>query len=163
MIVINAERAYQVLRHLAELDVEEFWAVALNSQKRVLRSKMLFRGTVDRCPIHLRDVFRFACLENASSILVAHNHPSSSPEPSEEDLAITERLALAGEMMDIPVVDHIIVAKDGYSSLAARGLLEPGLRASRRGRSQRSRGQSGAKSGTATSRDRAPERSDETL
>ena len=119
--VANAEQAYRWLKHLARLDVEEFWALALGPRKNLLASKMLFRGTVDRCPIHPRDVFRFACMANASSILVAHNHPGNDPEPSEEDFAITERLMCAGELLEIPVVDHLIVAKGGYASFASRG------------------------------------------
>jgi DNA repair protein RadC len=133
MQIANAEQAYKCLRHLALLRVEEFWALALGPRKNLIASKMLFRGTVDRCPIHPRDVFRFACIENASSLLVAHNHPSDDPQPSREDIEITERLAVAGELLEIPVIDHLIVAKTGYASIAGmRGrdrVREIGLRA----------------------------------
>lgn len=119
MEIVTAEHAYRCLRHLANLDVEEFWILALGPRKTLLRSKMLFRGTVDRCPVHPRDVFRFACLENASSVLVAHNHPGDDVRPSEEDLAVTERLIQAGDLLEIPVLDHLIISKAGYSNFAS--------------------------------------------
>lgn len=147
--IVNAEQAFRCVRHLAALDVEEFWALALNSQKRLLRSKMLFRGTVDRCQIHPRDVFRFACLENASSILVAHNHPSADATPSEEDLEITERLIIAGNLLEIPVIDHLIVSRDGYSSFANSDWVR--LAGARK--SQRMFGQIGANNGNENERE----------
>jgi DNA repair protein RadC len=82
---------------------------------------MLFRGTVDSCFVHPRDVFRFAIAENASSLLVAHNHPSGELIPSMEDLRFTRQLVAASALMEIPVVDHVILSSRGYASLRQDG------------------------------------------
>lgn len=119
--IVTAERAHQALRDLVSNDVEEFWALALGPQKDLLASKMLFRGTVDSCLVHPRDIFRFACDANASSILVAHNHPSGELRPSNEDLRFTRQLIAAAALMDIPVVDHLILSVHGYASLRQGG------------------------------------------
>ncbi|MEQ1878385.1 MAG: JAB domain-containing protein [Bdellovibrionia bacterium] len=124
MEVTNSRTAHELLRpFLLGNEVEEFWAIALGSTKRVIRIQMIFRGTVDACLVHPRDVFRFALTMNASSLLVAHNHPSGDNRPSQEDLALTKRLADAGKLLQIPLIDHLILADDGFFSLADRGLL----------------------------------------
>lgn len=121
MEVTSAEAAYEVLKRNMTGDVEEFWALALGPNKALLGAKMIFRGTVDACLVHPRDIFRFACLENASSLLVAHNHPSGDPLPSVEDLRFTRQLVRAAAVMEIPVVDHLIVTNGGFSSLQRQG------------------------------------------
>jgi DNA repair protein RadC len=98
-------------------DVEEFWCLALGPKKEVIASKMLFRGTVDSCLAHPRDVFRFAVSMNASSILIAHNHPSGELLPSMEDLRFTRQLVTASSLMEIPVIDHIVMTVKGYLSM----------------------------------------------
>lgn len=120
MEITSAERAYRILKPLLRTDVEEFWAMALGPKKELIRARMLFRGTVDSCQVHPRDVFRFGYIHNASALLVAHNHPSRDPLPSEQDLRLTERLIEAGQLLELPVVDHLILTVDGFSSLARR-------------------------------------------
>ena len=120
----TAERAFQHLKHLAQAETEEVWAVALGPQKSVLSSKMIFRGTVDSCLVHPRDIFRFACLANASSILIAHNHPSGELGPSYEDLRFTHQLLHASRVMEIPVVDHLILTRHGYTSLRSESWVD---------------------------------------
>lgn len=121
MEITCAERAFHTLQHLMTADVEEFWTLALGPQKKVLRSKMIFRGTVDACLIHPRDIFRFACVENASSLLIAHNHPSGDPLPSERDLLVTKQIVRAGKILEIPVIDHLIITPSRFSSFAREG------------------------------------------
>ena len=121
MDVVSAEKAFEVLKNELSHDSEEFWVLALGPKKTLLRHRMLFRGTVDSCLVHPRDIFRFACQENASSLLVAHNHPSGDLIPSLEDLRFTRQLVRAAEMMEIPIVDHLILTKTGYSSLRSDG------------------------------------------
>lgn len=118
MEIITAHIAYTCLKDLMTEDVEEFWALALGPKKNLIKSKMIFRGTVDSCLVHPRDIFRFACTENASSLIVAHSHPSGDPEPSDEDILFTRTLVRAAGVMQIPVLDHLIVTKKSYSSLA---------------------------------------------
>lgn len=120
MEITSAERAYRVLKFMLRSDVEEFWALALGPKKKLLRAKMLFRGTVDSCQVHPRDIFRFACMENASALIIAHNHPSQDPLASEQDLRLTERLIDAGLLVEIPVLDHLILTSHGFSSFARR-------------------------------------------
>jgi len=103
--------------------VEEFWVAALNSQKEVLGSHCLFRGTVDHCLFHPRDIVRYACLMNACSIIVAHNHPSGNIWPSPEDLALTEQLLTVFLIVEIPLVDHLILGGGDYFSFLVHGKL----------------------------------------
>ena len=72
-----------------------------------------------------RQVFKTAILANAAAIICAHNHPSMNPEPSKEDIRITRQLVEAGQLMGIPVHDHLIIAGATYTSLAERGLMSP--------------------------------------
>lgn len=119
MELVTSRIAASYLRNqIRDSEVEEFWGVALNPLCRVITAKMLFRGTVDACLIHPRDVFRFGLLHNATSILVGHNHPSGSSYPSAEDIMITQNLRRAGEILQIPLVDHIIVTAQGHYSFA---------------------------------------------
>jgi DNA repair protein RadC len=118
--VITAQQAHCHLRSLMSPDVEEFWVLALGPSKQLLCSKMLFRGTVDSCTVHPRDIFRFACLQNASSVIIAHNHPSNDPEPSDSDLQLTEDLVALGRLIQIPVLDHLIISDTRFVSLARR-------------------------------------------
>jgi DNA repair protein RadC len=119
--IVSAEFAATCLRGLISEDIEEFWALALGPKKNLLQSKMIFRGTVDACLVHPRDIFRFACRENASSILVAHNHPSGDPLPSVEDLRFTRQLIRASEILEIPLIDHVIITHQGFSSMRRDG------------------------------------------
>ena len=84
---------------------------------------MLFRGTVDSCLIHPRDIFRFACVNNASSLLIAHNHPSQDCTPSDHDHSITKRLVKAGKLLQMPIVDHVILTDEDYYSFADNGQI----------------------------------------
>jgi DNA repair protein RadC len=124
----TAESAFRAVQHLETSDIEEFWALALGPTKALLQSKMIFRGTVDACLVHPRDVFRFACLSNASSLIVAHNHPSGDATPSEQDLIITRQLLRASDIVEIPLLDHLIVAGGSYTSLAREGWCRFGNR-----------------------------------
>lgn len=121
MQIITATYAHEALKNLFSHDAEEFWALALGPSKTLLKRKMLFRGTVDECLVHPRDLFRFACSANASSLIIAHNHPSGDPQPSRQDLAITKKLIEAGHLLQIPILDHLIVIDGGYSSMAQDG------------------------------------------
>ncbi len=122
-VVTSSDKAYRILRSIAFKEVEEFWAMALRADKSLIRTELLFRGTADCCLIHPRDVFRFALRHNASSLLVAHNHPSQNPMPSDMDVQLTHQLVQAGRLMQIPILDHIIVAARSYVSFADEGWI----------------------------------------
>ncbi|MEZ5978150.1 MAG: JAB domain-containing protein [Planctomycetota bacterium] len=96
---------------------ECFAALLLDGRHRVLRLAALTRGTLTTSLVHPREVFGPAVREGAAAVLVAHNHPSGDPEPSPEDLAVTERLGRAGRLLGIPLVDHLVVAGPTFRSL----------------------------------------------
>lgn len=107
---------------LAHRQHEELWAIALDARQRILGRVQLARGGLSACPASLGDVFRPLIREGASGLIVIHNHPSGSPDPSPEDLAFTERVAQAGALLGIFLLDHVIVAADGYYSCLDAGL-----------------------------------------
>ena len=111
-------------RELMKSGVEEFWVLALTSSKKVIKAEMLFLFSVDACLVHPRDIFRFACLNNASSFIIAHNHPSGDCSPSPADISLTKRLVKAGKLLQLPVVDHLILTESDYYSFTDAGLLK---------------------------------------
>jgi DNA repair protein RadC len=108
---------------LRDLEVEEFHILALSSQHEVVRDVLVTRGVLDGSLVHPREVFRPAIAEAAAGIVLVHNHPSGDPTPSAEDRAVTRQMAAAGELLGIPVLDHVIVAGDRWTSFASQGLL----------------------------------------
>ena len=90
----------------------------LNSRHRVVREVLVTRGTLDSAMIHPREVFRPAVAEGAAGVVLVHNHPSGDPTPSAEDRAVTRQLADAGKALGIPVLDHVVVGRGHYASLA---------------------------------------------
>ena len=114
----SSQKAYQYLVGQMNLEIEEFWAIATNSLKNLIAAQCLFRGTVNSCPVHPRDIFRFACLKNACSIIIAHSHPSQSPQPSKQDIALTYKIYSAGLLLEIPIDDHLILTSTHYYSFA---------------------------------------------
>ncbi len=107
----------QFARIIAEAKREYFYTVTLNTKNRPIGSHCISIGTLDASLIHPREVLRPAIRDSASSVLLAHNHPSGDPQPSKEDLQVTERLEEAGKLLGIDVLDHIIMARDGCVSI----------------------------------------------
>lgn len=108
---------------LANEPNEQFSAVFLNSRHQVIAFEPLFQGTIDSAAVHPRVVAQRALLLNAAAVIVAHNHPSSEPEPSRADMFITEKLKEALALLDIRLLDHFIVTRNGCISLAERGVI----------------------------------------
>jgi DNA repair protein RadC len=120
--ITDPTQASSFLRmRLAGLEHEEFHAIFLDTKHRILACEMLFRGTVDAAEIHPREVAKRALSLNAAAVIVAHNHPSGTPEPSAADRAVTARLKQALATIDVRMLDHIVVGAEGTTSLAARG------------------------------------------
>lgn len=103
---------------------EHFVAVLLDAKAHIMRTATVHVGTLTMSVVGLREVFREAIRDGASSVIVAHNHPSGDPEPSPEDIAITRELVQAGKMLDIPVVDHVIIGERRAVSLRQRGYVD---------------------------------------
>jgi DNA repair protein RadC len=106
-----------VAPRMRDLPHEEFHALLLNTQHRVLRDVLVTRGILDASLIHPREVFRPAILERAAAVVLVHNHPSGDPMPSAEDRTVTRQMTEAGKTIGIPVLDHLIVADSGWQSV----------------------------------------------
>lgn len=104
-------------------DQEEVHVVAMSAGRIPIATRLLFRGTVDFCLFHPRDIFRFLVQVNASSFIIAHNHPSGDKNPSYPDIVITKKLHQAAKLMQIELVDHLVMTPEGYSSFKEFGLL----------------------------------------
>jgi DNA repair protein RadC len=108
-------------------DVEFFYALLLNARRKLIRVEQISQGLVDSIMVHPREVFRSAIAANASSVVLAHNHPSGDPAPSDNDIRATRDLIRAGQLLKIEVIDHIILGKrtsdddKGYVSLRELG------------------------------------------
>ena len=100
---------------------EYFYTVYLDSNKNIIKDKLLFVGTLNQSLVHPREVFKEACLISASSILCVHNHPSGNVLPSREDISLTNGLKEIGLLFGIPLIDHIIVGSDKYYSFFENG------------------------------------------
>lgn len=100
---------------------EYFYAVYLDSAKRIILEKLLFMGTINQSIVHPREVFKEAYLCNATSIICIHNHPSGNVIPSKEDINLTKKLIEIGKLFGIEIVDHIIIGKNKYYSLYENG------------------------------------------
>ena len=108
---------------LEDLPVEEFHVAVLDSQHRLERDVTVTRGILNSSLVHPREVFREAIAERAAAVILVHNHPSGDPTPSPDDRLVTEQLAAAGRLLDIPVHDHVIIGRGRYMSFAEAGLL----------------------------------------
>jgi DNA repair protein RadC len=119
-----------VFRHfharLRDASAERFLALLLDGRHRVIGESEISRGTLTASLVHPREVFRPALRAGAAALVVVHNHPSGDPTPSLEDRRVTERLARAGELLGVPLLDHVVVAEHGFRSLSEEGgLPEP--------------------------------------
>ena len=108
---------------LRSLRREVFHVLSLNGRNVLLGDARVAEGSMNACPVDPREVFSAALAARATAIVLAHNHPSGDPEPSEMDIALTEQLVEGGRILGIRVLDHLIVGDDGYVSLLERGPL----------------------------------------
>ena len=130
----DPESAYRLLRPVMSAATsgdsqETFFTLLLDTKNKVIGTPVeCTRGLLDCSPVHPREVFREAVRQSAASVILAHNHPSSDPTPSKEDIDITRRLVEAGKILGIRVVDHVICgrpsdATPGYVSLREKNLV----------------------------------------
>jgi DNA repair protein RadC len=116
---------------LRRLSQERFIVVMLDGRHRVIGEEIVSQGTLTASLVHPREVFRPALRASAAAVILVHNHPSGDPTPSAEDRAVTERLARAGELLGVRVLDHVVVAERGYVSLREEGALTELLEAAK--------------------------------
>lgn len=116
-----------VFKHLSEmkkLQKEHFRGLYLNTRNRLIHDEIISMGTLNLSLIQPREVFRPAIEYSAAALILAHNHPSGDPEPSEDDIKVTRQIAEAGKLMEIDVLDHVIIGEERFVSLKERGVIE---------------------------------------
>jgi DNA repair protein RadC len=117
------EEVVALLAEWRESQQEHFIGFYLNARNQLLARRVISLGSLSASIVHPREVFKPAIAHSAAGIIVAHNHPSGDPEPSPEDLAVTRRLAQAGDLIGIELLDHLVFAARGFVSLKSRGHL----------------------------------------
>jgi DNA repair protein RadC len=118
----SADAANLLIPEMAFLEQEQLRLVLLDARQQVLSIPTIYIGSLNTSVVRVGELFRAAIKENASAFIVAHNHPSSDPSPSPEDVFVTRQIVKAGQLMEIEVLDHIIVGGQRYTSLKERGL-----------------------------------------
>lgn len=112
---------FPMVSHYGDRQQEHFLVITLNGAHEIMAIRIVSIGLVNRTMVHAREVFAPALKDRATSIIVAHNHPSGNLDPSGEDIAVTERLKAAGELLGIQLLDHIIFSSRSYVSLLETG------------------------------------------
>ena len=116
-VITSTDDAVEQLKDLRSKRQECFAVLTLDGANRLISNEIVFQGTLDRSIIHPREIFARAIEDRAASIIVAHNHPSGNPRPSEKDIAVTKRIREAGELLGIKVLEHIIVTQNEQWSI----------------------------------------------
>lgn len=116
-----------VFEHLRKdvygLEKEHLYLLILDSRNYLISKELISIGTVNETLIHPREIYREAIYKNATSVILAHNHPSGDTAPSEDDIRVTGKIAEIGRLLSIPLIDHIVLSNDSYTSLKARNLF----------------------------------------
>lgn len=113
----NSEKVYYYLKNkFTNKHQEEFITILLDNKKRLIGSKIIFKGDINSVNVHPREIYKYAIVNSAAGIIIAHNHPSGDIFPSKQDIRITQDLIAVGKLLQIPVIDHIIVGKNNYYS-----------------------------------------------
>ena len=117
-----ADAANLLMAEMGALEQEHLRTVLLDTRNRVIDIPTIYIGSLNTAAVRVGEVFKHAIRQNAASVIIVHNHPSSDPSPSPDDVQVTRMLVEAGQLLGIDVADHIIVAKHRYVSLRERGL-----------------------------------------
>jgi DNA repair protein RadC len=113
-----AKDVFEILSpKLRELKQEHFIGVFLDTKKNILKTESIFVGSLDSTVLHPREILKIAVMESAAAIIIAHNHPSGDPTPSDDDLRTTRQIAAACREMAIPLLDHIVIGHDNFTSI----------------------------------------------
>lgn len=119
-IIRQSADVIDLVRHLASRKQEHLICISLNGAHEVIASRIVTVGLVNQAQVHAREIFSDPIVDRACSIILAHNHPSGSVEPSEDDIATTKRIAQTGTLLGIPLLDHIVFSERGYFSFQER-------------------------------------------
>lgn len=123
-IITTPKDAIDYFRFLEDKETEEFWVMVLNTKNGVIGSKCVSIGTLNTALAQPREIFNVAVRYMASSIIVAHNHPSGDCTPSTEDIAVTRSIIKAGRLLNIECIDHIIIGRQKSISLKQEGMIK---------------------------------------
>lgn len=118
-----ADIANRLIPAMAPLEREELRVLTLNTKNRILDMQTVYAGCVNSTLVRVGELFREAVRTHAAGIILVHNHPSGDPTPSPDDLHLTTEAIAGGKLLDVRVLDHLIIAGDGYTSLRDRGLV----------------------------------------
>ena len=121
--VSSTDVARYFMPRLRDLRKEIFLVLMLDARNCLIRGVTVSVGSLTASIVHPREVFKPAILDSAASVIFVHNHPSGDPTPSQDDLKITTQLVDAGQVLDIKVLDHIIIGRKSFTSLAGKGLI----------------------------------------
>jgi DNA repair protein RadC len=116
----NAKDVYDYLQDMRTLNKEQFRGLYLNSRSKLIHDEIISLGTLDCSLVHPREVFQPAIEYSAVAIILAHNHPSGDPNPSLEDIKVSNNLVKAGNILGIEILDHIIITKNDYKSITLK-------------------------------------------
>jgi DNA repair protein RadC len=122
--VKSSRDGYNIMRrHLMDLNHEEFWIMLIGRSSKVIAKELVSKGGLSGTVADPKIIYHMALQHQASAIIMVHNHPSGNLKPSREDLMLTKKIADAGRMLDINVLDHLIITDNGYFSFGDEGLL----------------------------------------
>ncbi len=125
--ILNAQQLFHLNLDLTQKRQESLALVTVDGAGKFLKRRIITSGTINRTIVHPREIFYHAIEDGAYGIFLVHNHPSGETTPSQEDLAITEKITKAGEILGIPLLDHVIVTRRGFFSFREQGLLNAHL------------------------------------
>lgn len=120
LFVRNAAQAFEHLKSMGDLQKEQLRGLYVNSRYQVIHEEIISIGSLTANIIHPREVFQPALEYNAVAVIIAHNHPSGTLEPSENDRQATEQLIAAGKLLGIELLDHLVITKDAFISIVER-------------------------------------------
>lgn len=123
--LLKAADILPLLSDIARHRQEHFVVLTLDSGRRLITKRIVFIGTIDAVIAHPREVYAGAVSDLAMGIIVAHNHPSGDPNPSKQDIATTQQLIAAGQILGVALLDHVIVAGREHYSFAVSGMMLP--------------------------------------
>lgn len=122
--VLSAEDVYKLVKsRLKNYTKEHFFVLSFDSRNKFLGIDEISVGTLNANLVHPRETFEAAIHRHGAQVIIVHNHPSGDPNPSEDDLTITKQLIESGRILEIEIIDHIIVSRDGFVSLKAEGVI----------------------------------------
>ncbi len=121
--ITSAQDVYEELKAFSTKQQEYFLVITLDGASHIINTRTVFIGTLNQSLVHPREVFADAIADRAAGIIIAHNHPSGTLSASRADIGITQRLEEVAKLVGIELLDHVILAKDGYYSFSDEGLL----------------------------------------